>query len=218
MSTGSIPALPAPVARFADLVQPEKAARARTLLLEGRGRIRQRPLPWLPMRIRIHVVPGEGRVMDLEMAFGPITVMRGLDAYLDGRGITKAVGSADVGPEIDQGAFHTLVIETMLYPWAWSKLDFRWESVDDTTARLLVPFAGGTEGATVRFDRATGLPLAYEVPRFKGRGAKIDWRVDLLDWRRFGPVWSPGKFLVTWADEPAPGTTCGWSACWSTST
>lgn len=196
--------LPAPVGRFAQITRPDPAHEAHTVLLEGRGRFRQRPLPWLPMRTRVHVVPGQARVMDILVAIGPLTLMRVLDAFVDGRGITKAVGSADVGPEIDQGAFHTLVIETMLRPWAWSRLDVRWESHDETTARLLVPFAGETEEATVRFDPTTALPASYQAPRYKGRGSRVDWRVDLREWRGSGPARTPGRTIVTWADEPGP--------------
>ena len=198
------PHLPEPVRRFADLVHPGGAPENDTVLLEGHGRFRQRPLPWLPMRVRVHVVPGHARVMDILVTIGPLTLLRVLDAFVDGRGITKAIGSADVGPKIDQGAFHALVIETMLYPWAWSRLDARWEPHGETAARLLVPFAGGTEEATVSFDPESALPASYEVPRYKGTGPKVDWRVDLLEWRRFGPVWSPGRTIVTWADEPGP--------------
>jgi hypothetical protein len=197
--------VPEPVERFARLAAPEGRPNPRTARIDGRGRFRRRPLPWLPMKARVHVVPGSDRVQDLDVGAGPITVMRVLDAFVDGRGITKVRRSADVGPRVDQGAFHAVVIETMMFPGAWSRMPgLRWEAGGVSEARLVVPFGEGEEVATVGFDRATGFPSSYGVPRFKGNGPKVEWRIDLLDWTRFGAVPWPRRVVVTWADEPGP--------------
>ena len=69
----------------------------------GSGRFRQRPLPWLPFANTIWLRPGVDRVSDMFVRIGPITVMKVLDAYVDGRGITKFLSRADTGPRVDQG-------------------------------------------------------------------------------------------------------------------
>lgn len=137
---------------------------------------------------------------------GPFTLLKVLDAYVDGHGITRFPRTADVGPQIDQGSLHAMLVETLLCPSSWAKVPgLSWEEVDETSARMLVPFGGGTERATVRFHPRDGHPTAYETPRFKGAGGpKVGWRVDMLDWWRFGRVVAPRRIAVTWADEPGP--------------
>jgi hypothetical protein len=197
--------LPPPVERFAERAAPGGEPNPRTIRILGRGRFCRRPLPWLPMKVVVHVALGAERAQDLLVGAGPLTVMRVLDAYVDGQGITKAGRSADVGPRVDQGAFHPVVIETMLFPGAWSRLTgLRWEPIAESSARLVVPHAGGLEAAIVEFDRSTGVPSSYSVPRYKGNGPKVDWRIDLLDWGRLGGVTWPRRFVVTWADDPGP--------------
>ncbi len=186
---------------------PGEPAAPETVLMHGSGRLRRRPLPRLPIRVRIAVRPGSDRVMDISVGAGPVALLRGLDAFIDGRGLTKVARSIDVGPEVDQGSFPTIVLETLLFPGAWPRLGLVWEAVDATTTRLHAPFEGGYEIAIVTFDRVTGFPASYEVPRHRGPGPKVDWRVEFPDWRRFGSVWEPGRIAVRWMDEPSPWLT-----------
>lgn len=57
----------------------------------------------------------------------------------------------------------------------------------------------------MRFDAETGFPGVFEIPRHKGVGSpKVDWRVDLDGWRRFGSTWEPERTAARWMDEPGP--------------
>lgn len=197
--------LPAPVALFLEVAYPDGAPEVGTVVMEGSGRFRRRPLPWIPMRDRISLRPGLDRVSDMAVVLGPFTVMKVLDACVDGYGITKFRKTTDVGDQIDQGALHPLLCEAIMFPSCWSSIaGFAWEPIDDSTSRLLASFRDGTEVVTVGFDRSTGFPATYQVPRFKADGPKVDWRIDMLDWRRFGPAVVPGRIVVTWADDPGP--------------
>ncbi len=200
--------LPAPVVRYLEVAYPDGAPEVGSVVMEGSGRFRSRPLPWIPIRVRISLRPGIDRVSDMTVVLGPVTLMKVLDAYVDGRGITKFLNRADVGAEIDQGSLHPMLCEALMFPSGWSRIrGFTWEAADDATARLRVPFGDGTEIATVGFDRTSGFPSTYEVSRFKGTEAKVDWRLDMVDWRRFGPVVVPSRIVVSWADEPGPWLT-----------
>lgn len=201
----STPAPPRPVARYLEIAYPDGVPEVDTVVMQCSGRFRRRPLPWIPMRDTISLRPGVDRVSDMTVVLGPLTVMEVLDAYVDGHGITRFLRTADVGNEIDQGSLHPMLCEALMFPSSWSRIaGLEWEPIDDRTARLLVPFRDGTEIATVGFDRATGFPSTYEVPRFKAKGAKVDWRIDMADWRPFGPATVPTRIVVTWADEPGP--------------
>jgi len=195
--------VPAPVARYLEVAHPDGPAEVETVVMEGSGRFRRRPLPWLPVRNTISLRPGLDRVSDMFVRIGPFTLLKVLDAYVDGHGITKVQRKADVGDRIDQGSVHPMLCESLMFPSSWSRMEsFAWEPVDATTARMLLPFHGGIEVATVGFDAATGFPVTYETPRYKSDGPKVDWRIDLLDWHRFGPAVVPRRIVVTWADEP----------------
>jgi hypothetical protein len=199
------PDLPAPVRRFLEVTYPEDVPDPSTLVLDATGRLRFGRLPWLPMRTRVALAPGSDRVMDIRVRLGPVTILHGLDAFIDGRGFTKAVGAPVVGDEVDEGAFHTLVLESLALPHSWPRLGFEWDPVDADTATLQVPFKDGVQTATVRFDPETGVPSAFEIPRPKGLGSpRVDWRVNVDGWRRFGSIWEPERTTVRWMDEPGP--------------
>lgn len=174
--------------------------------MEGSGRFRRHPLPWMPFGNTISLRPGADRVSEMFVHLGPFTLIKVLDAYVGGHGITKFLRTADVGDEIDQGSLHPMLVETLMFPSSWSRIPgFAWEKVDEASARMLVPFQAGTEAAIVRFDEHTGFPSGYEAPRFKGIGGpKVDWRIDLRDWWRFGSAIAPRRIVVTWADDPGP--------------
>jgi hypothetical protein len=156
--------LPAPVRRFLEVTYPDIVPEPATLAVDAVGRLRFGRLPWLPMQTRVSLVPGSDRVMDIRVRLGPITILHGLDAYVDERGFTKAIGAPVVGDEVDEGAFHTLILESLALPHSWSRLGFAWDPVDDHTATLQVPFEGGVQTAIVRFDPDTGFPSVFEIP------------------------------------------------------
>lgn len=200
--------LPAPVARFLEVAYPQGIPKVSPTSIETRGRFRRRPLPWLPVRIRIFLRPGIARVSDLHVRLGPVTVLKVLDAYVDGRGITQVLNSADTGPKIDQGSLHPVLAETLFFPGAWSLVPgLRWEPINDRSAHLVVPYQDDEEVATVRFDPATGMPSSYEVPRYKAQGPKVDWKIEMRHWQRIGSAQVPGCIAVSWTDEPGPWLT-----------
>lgn len=198
--------LPAPLARFLDVAYADGVPEIETAVLEGSGRFRRRPLPWIRFGNTISLRLGGDRVSDMFVRLGPITLFRVLDAFVDGHGITRFLNTADLGGEIDQGALHPMLVETLMFPSSWSRIPgLAWDGAEGSVARVSVPFAGGTEVATVGFDPRTGYPTSYEAPRFKAIGGpKVDWRVDMADWSRFGPVVACRRIVVTWADDPGP--------------
>lgn len=196
--------LPPPVRRFLEVAYPQVSPGPETILMDARGTLRRRPLPALPFSSRIFLRPGRDRVMEISLGLGPVTLLRGLDAYVDGRGFTRVGRTLQTGPPFDQGAFHTLVLETLLVPSAWERLRLTWEAVDEVTAAVLVPFGRGIERATVRFDPDGGFPASYQTQRHKGAGPRVEWRVEMSHWQRFGNLWEPGSIAVRWLDELRP--------------
>ena len=66
---------PAPVSRYLETAYSDGVPEVGTVSMEGSGRFRQRPLPWLPFANTIWLRPGADRVSDMVVRLGPITLM-----------------------------------------------------------------------------------------------------------------------------------------------
>jgi hypothetical protein len=198
------PSLPEPVVRWLRAARPELDVRPDAIYLEGPARFKRGRLPYLPLRIRAWNRLGRERVSELEVRILGLIVMHGLDAYVDGRGITRVGSELSAGPRVDQAAFHVMFLETLLVPSAWGT-DIRWEPMRAQSARVLVPFRDGVEEAVLTFDPVTGMPQTYATDRFKTVGGpKVWWTASLGPWRSFGPLSYPEAISVQWADDTVP--------------
>jgi hypothetical protein len=197
--------LPAPVAWWAEAARLRDVAVVRTIGTSGTGRVRLGALPWLPIDHRTVHRLGREQVRDIRLRIGLVPVVRVLDAFVDGAGITKIGPFASVGPEVDQGAFTAMWVEAIAWPSAWQEAaDLRWEPVDDARARLHLPFKGGVETLDVWFDEETAYPNAFEVDRFKARDRRVRWRAECSELRDFGRVRAWSRVSAAWADDPGP--------------
>lgn len=197
-------ALPAPVIRWLQAARPERWVVPGTFYLEGSARFKRGRLPYLPLDIRIWTRPGFDRVSELEVRIAGVTLLRGLDAFVDGRGFTQVGSELSIGPSVDQGSFHVMFLETLLVPGAWPA-NIRWEPVDAGSARVIAPFAGGLEHALVSFDPETGLPASYRTDRYRTAGeGKVPWTGSLAEWRDFGTLYYPSLIEARWADQAQP--------------
>jgi Family of unknown function (DUF6544) len=198
--------LPLPVIRWLEPAWRAGVGEVTAIRLGGTVRLRRGRL-WMPGDTTMRFDLGERYVSDIRIGIGPITAVRGLDAYVDQTGISRVGGKVNVGPEIDQGAFIALWSQSILFPAAWTRLPgLRWGPLDDARAGVDLPFRRRIESATIHFDPdGEPWPVAFEADRYKvAGGPKVPWRVDYLDWRRGEGVAVPTRVVVTWADEPGP--------------
>jgi uncharacterized protein DUF6544 len=201
--------LPAPVRKWAEAADLASLQRVETIRSAGHGRVRLGPLPWLPMdHSSVHVL-GRDEVRDICLRVGPVAILRVLDAYVEGTGLTKIGPVPQLGAEVDQGAWLAMWAEAIFWPRAWVIGGLQWEAIDETHARARLPFGQVDERLDLTFDPATHFPNIYEVLRCKGAGRKVRWRADFSDLRRFGRVWAWSHVLATWTDEPGP-----WYEAW----
>ena len=198
--------LPLPVVRWLEVGWPTGTDEVESLELSGPLRIRRNRL-WMPGDGTMRFQLGVGYVSDLRIGLGPLTAIRGLDAYVDGTGITRVGRQTDTGREIDQGAFLALWAQSLLFPTAWARLPgLRWLAVDDTRALVALPFAGGTETGFVHFDPdGPAFPVAFEADRYKVvGGSKVRWRADYGEWHWRDGLALPTRMVVTWAGDAGP--------------
>jgi len=82
----------------------------------------------------------------------------------------------------------------------------RWEAVDETTARLVVPFGQQEDSFIVTFDPQTGLMANAVAQRYREAddAEKTPWRLEPQGWQSFNGVQIPSPASVTWMDEGTP--------------
>ncbi len=198
--------LPLPVVRWLEVAWPAGTDPIETLVVSGpvrmrRGRLRLRGDT--TMRFDL----GRGYVNDIRIGVGPLTAVRGLDALVDGTGITVIGKEAATGHEIDQGTFLALWCQSLLFPTAWDLLPgMRWTPVGDREAIVGLPFHGGVELVTLQFDpERTPFPVSFTADRYREVGTpKVGWRAEYGEWHWRDGIAHPTRLRVQWADEPAP--------------
>lgn len=199
--------LPGAVERWLEAINetPEPATSA---VIEGRARFRREGKGWwLPVEtMRWHEL-GHHHVADLRVGVGPLTFIRGMDGYVDGRGFSRISHTLDMGTEIDHSAALLMWAEAILFPAAWrDRQKLGWATIDDETADVTLPLGDKRISARLTFAPDTGFPESFCAERYKGVGSRpVEWLVEYTDWRATTDgVMLPGLLTATWSDEPGP--------------
>src|SRR5450759_1983603 len=179
--TVAMPAgLPKPVERYFRGLFGHQVPVIDSVVITGRGRIRPMGF-WMPARTRFTHDAGRGYRHYIEACWFGLPFMKINERYVDGASLMEIpiVGN-DSGPKVEQAA--NLGMWAELWSAAPSVLltdpRVRWEAVDDTTSRLIVPLgdSGATDSFTVRFDRETGAIASMEALRYRdSKGGKVPW-------------------------------------------
>jgi hypothetical protein len=208
--TAPIPAgLPKPVDRYFRGLFGEEVPVIDSVVITGRGRIRPMGF-WMPARTRFTHDAGKGYRHYIEACWFGMPFMKINERYVDGASLMEIpiVGN-DSGPKVEQAA--NLGMWAELWSAAPSVLltdpRVRWEAVDDTTSRLIVPLgdSGATDSFTVRFDSASGRIASMEAMRYRdSKGGKVQWTAKSEGGDTVGPWHAPATGSATWADMDGP--------------
>jgi len=208
LNTVALPAdLPAPVAQFYETIAGDQVPVIESAVISGRGRLRIKGITF-PARFRFTHIAGQGYRHYIEATMFGYPVMKVNEWYLDGHArMELPIGVIENESKIDMAANLSLWGEAIWLPSVLvTDPRARWETIDDTTARLIVPFGDGEDVFTVTFDRETGLMHTLEAMRYREAAdeAKIPWRNELLGWQRFHGIEIPSPAATTWLDEGTP--------------
>jgi hypothetical protein len=208
LSTVELPAdLPAPVSRFYQTILGDWIPVVESAVITGRGSLRFRGITF-PARLRFTHHAGQGYRHYIEATIFGFPLMKVNEYYLDGKArMELPAGVIENEPKVNQATNIGLWGESMwLSPIFVTDPLVRWEPMDDTTARLVVPFGEEEDNFTVTFHAETGLIQSMEALRYREAAdeAKIPWLLEALEWETFHGVRIPSLSSVTWEDEGTP--------------
>jgi hypothetical protein len=208
LDTVELPAnLPAPVSRFYNTIIGDRIPVVESAVITGRGSLRFRGVTF-PARLRFTHIAGRDYRHYIEATIFGYPVMKVNEYYLDGKArMELPVGVIENEPKIDMAANLGLWGESLWLPSIFvTDPRVRWEAIDDTTARLVVPFGEEEDTFTVSFDPETGLIRSMEAMRYREATdvEKIPWLLEPLRWEIFHGMMIPSLATATWLDEGTP--------------
>lgn len=199
--------LPAPVARYFQTIFGDEVPVLETAVITGRGTLRFMGITF-PARLRFTHDAGQGYRHYIEATVFGAPILKVNERYLDGQArMQLPVGIIENEPKIDMAANLGLWGESIWLPSIFiTDSRVRWEAINETSARLIVPFETGEDSFTVFFDANTGLINYMEAMRYKDAAAesKTLWQLDIRDWGSYQGILVPSRATVTWADEGTP--------------
>ncbi len=196
--------VPAPVRRYYQAALGDQVPRSESLVVYGRARANFGL--WMPLRYRLVHQPGYAFERYMEVTWFGFPVLKAIDRYVDGKGMTGPMGKEAIGPEVDQGANMILWAEAPLMPSLWITDErLRWEAIDDTSARMIFPYEGAEDELIVHFDPETGLIRRMTALRYRdAESGKIPWHVDFLAWQMVKGMQVPLRASILWEDQGKP--------------
>ena len=208
LKTVELPAdLPAPVARYYETIIGDQIPVIESAVITGRAKLRFFGLRF-PARFRFTHIAGQDYRHYIEATVFDYPVMKVNEYYLDGKSrMELPFGAIENEPKVDMAANLGLWGESVWLPSIFiTDPRVRWEAIDDTTARLVVPFGEEEDILTATFDPQTGLLLGLEAMRWKEPTSetKTLWRNEPLGWQTFHGIKIPSPASVTWLDEGTP--------------
>jgi hypothetical protein len=208
LDTVELPAdLPAPVVQYYKTIVGDQVPVIESAVITGRGHVRFAGTRF-PTRFRITHVAGQSYRHYIEATIFGVPLLKVNEHYLDGRSrLELPFGVIENEPKVDMAANLGLWAESVWLPTIYiTDPRVRWEAIDDTTARLVVPFGENEDTFTVTFDPQTGLLVKMEAMRWKEATdeAKTLWRNEALGWQTFHGIKIVSPGTVTWMDEGTP--------------
>ncbi len=199
--------LPAPVERFFRTTIGERVPVITSAIYSGTADLTVGGIRF-PARWRFTHQPGQAYRHYIEATVFGRPLMKVNEHYLDGSArLDLPTGVVENDAKTDSAANLALWGEAINLPSLWvNDPRARWEAIDDTHARLVIPAGAEEDSFTVTFDAQTGLIDKMEAMRWKGTDSagKTLWILRPLAWERFEGILMPSESSVTWQDDPGP--------------
>lgn len=201
--------LPDPVEHFYRTVYGDDIPVIETVVIQGRGVMRQFMNISIPVRfVFVHNAGKDYRHYFEATLFG-IPLMKVNEGYIDGVSFFEGpMGTYYNEANANQGANLAVWAEAVWFPALWvTDPRARWEPVDEHSALLYIPYGKTEESFLVRFNPQTGLIDLMEAMRYRelGQGQpKILWIVSTEEGRPVEGTDISSAGSVMWLDQGKP--------------
>ena len=195
-------ALPAPLERYLDAVQPD--LHFETAVVKQRGALRlAQGKPWMPFEAeQVYSLEPPAFVWFADARVAPLVHMLARDKFMGDRGhmLVKLFGMVTVanarGRYIDQGAALRYWGEIITFAESIRSPRLSWEAIDDHRVKLVADDIT----AVVEFDE-DGFLSAVHAQRYRhdgGRSVLTPWSGILGDWQKLGGRMFPTRWESIW--------------------
>lgn len=177
----AIPAdLPAPVRRFAQALYGESLPQIRSAIITGRARLAPTGFP-MPTRFRFfYDVVRASHYHEIHVTWFKRSFMHIHERNLEGHARLDLafLGGVDDAPRTNRASIQGYWGEVLAWLPAVALSDqrVRWQTIDDTSARLYLPECADEEAFMVRFHPSTGLVESVETLRYQAEDKPQRWR------------------------------------------
>lgn len=200
--------LPQPVNNFYRELFGDEIPVITSAVITGRAQLRLGGITF-PARLRFTHDAGQAYRHYIEATIWGYPLLRVNERYLDQIGrMELPFGIIENEPKVNQAANLGLWGESLWFsPIFLTDERVRWEAIDETTARLIVPFEDGEDSFTAYFDPQTNLLTYMEAMRWKEADSeeKTRWILRIEDgWEDFHGIPVPARSSVTWEDDGVP--------------
>jgi hypothetical protein len=200
--------LPKPVYRHFATTLGDQIPEINSAVVSGKARFKFSGI-WMPVRFKAYYIPGRDFYRYMEITWFGLPILKGQDSYINQEGSLRIGGMLNIfeqGDKINQGQNLAMWGEGVFAPSVFvADPEVRWESLNETSARLQVPFGEQKESFLVSFDSQTGLMTQMSALRYRDQeDEKTPWRIEFLDWDTFHSVKVPVNVAVAWEDEGGP--------------
>jgi Family of unknown function (DUF6544) len=159
--------------------------------------------PWIPLKgEQWYSVLPPGFVWYATLHIGPISIVRARDMYRTGKGrmLIKAASVVTVadakGNEIDQGEMVRYLSEMMWFPSAFLEDNVSFETVDASSARVILTDRGRTATGTLFLD-AEGRLTEFVARRYAASDLET-WSVPITAYGQFEGLKLPVRCKAVW--------------------
>lgn len=201
--------LPAPVERFYKTVYGDHVPVIESVVIKGRAVISPFGVKFPARFIFVHNAGRDYRHY-IEATWFGIPFMKVNESYVDEHSlfVLPVVGTLDNDPATSQAANLAVWAEAAWFPSIWvTDPRVRWESVDDNTALMFVPYRDIEENFVMRFNPDTGLLDSMEAMRYRDSGPdakKVLWITRNVPGKKIEGTNLDAIGSATWLDQGIP--------------